>query len=167
MARPLRIEYPGALYHVTARGDRREPIYAGDRDRQEFLELLAREVRQQHWLLYAYCLMDNHYHLLLETPEPNLVQGMRRLNGAYAQWFNRRHGFVGHVLQGRYKAILVERDSHLLELARYVVLNPVRANTAREPACYAWSSYRATAGAAACPGWLPAARRLPLAAGSE
>jgi REP element-mobilizing transposase RayT len=160
MARPLRIEFPGALYHVTARGDRRERIYTSDVDRGRFLELLAREVGQQHWLLYAYCLMDNHYHLLVETPEANLVRGMRRLNGAYTQWFNRRHGLVGHVLQGRYKAILVEKDSHLLELARYVVLNPVRANAVREPVSYAWSSYRATLGAAPCPAWLSAAQLL-------
>ena len=162
MARPLRLEFPGALYHVTARGDRREPIYECDRDRFVFIDLLAREVQQQHWLLYAYCLMPNHYHLLVETPEANLVAGMRRLNGAYTQSFNRRHERVGHVLQGRYKAILVEKDAHLLELARYVVLNPVRANLVRDPAEYAWSSLRATLGEIPGPPWLAAHRLLAL-----
>jgi putative transposase len=127
MARPLRLEFSGAVYHVTARGDRREAIFLDDQDRQRFLGLLGREIGQQNWLLYAYCLMGNHYHLLLETPEANLARGMRRLNGVYTQGFNRRYGLSGHVLQGRYKAILVDRDAYLLELSRYVVLNPVRA----------------------------------------
>jgi len=120
MARPLRLEFPGAVYHLTARGDRREPIFDDEGDRLLFLELLGKEVRQQGWLLYAYCLMDNHYHLLLETPEPSLVRGMRRLNGVYTQTFNRRHQLVGHLLQGRYKAILVDKDSYLMELSECV-----------------------------------------------
>jgi putative transposase len=101
MARPLRLEFSGAVYHVTARGDRREAIFLDDQDRQRFLGLLGREIGQQNWLLYAYCLMSNHYHLLLETPEANLARGMRRLNGVYTQGFNRRYGLSGHVLQGR------------------------------------------------------------------
>jgi REP element-mobilizing transposase RayT len=153
MARPLRIEFPGAVYHVTARGDRREPIFEHYDDRLLFLDLLAKEVAQQHWLVYAFCLLDNHYHLLLETPEPNLVKGMRRLNGVYTQAFNRRHDRVGHVLQGRYKSILVDKDTHLLELTRYVVLNPVRAGMA---------SYLPTAGKVACPPWLAVDRVLDL-----
>jgi putative transposase len=132
MARPLRLEFSGAVYHVTARGDRREAIFLDDQDRQRFLGLLGREIGQQNWLLYAYCLMSNHYHLLLETPEANLARGMRRLNGVYTQGFNRRYGLSGHVLQGRYKAILVDRDAYLLELSRYVVLNPVRAGLVAE-----------------------------------
>lgn len=128
MTRPLRLEFPGAVYHLTARGDRRGDIFLDDTDRQTFLRLLEKEVRQQAWRLFAYCLMSNHYHLLVETPDGNLVAGMRRLNGAYTQAFNRRHGRVGHVLQGRYKSIVVDRDAYLLELARYIVLNPVRAN---------------------------------------
>ena len=120
MARPLRLEFPGAVYHLTARGDRREPIFDDEGDRLLFLELLGKEVRQQGWLLYAYCLMDNHNHLLLETPEPSLVRGMRRLNGVYTQTFNRRHQLVGHLLQGRYKAILVDKDSYLMELSECV-----------------------------------------------
>ncbi|MEJ5211239.1 MAG: transposase [Burkholderiales bacterium] len=156
MTRPLRLEFPGAVYHITARGDGREEIFLDDADRQRFLDLLAREVQQQRWRLYAYCLMGNHYHLLLETPEANLVAGMRRLNGVYTQAFNRRHGRVGHVLQGRYKSILVDRDSYLLELCRYVVLNPVRAGLVKRPEDWAWSSYRATVGKVAAPGWLRA-----------
>jgi REP-associated tyrosine transposase len=156
MARPIRLEFPGAVYHVTARGDRQEPIFEDDGDRVAFLELLAREVGQQGWLLYAFCLMDNHYHLVLETPEPNLVRGMRRLNGVYTQAFNRRHDRAGHVLQGRYKAILVDKDSYLQELCRYVVLNPVRAGMVSAVGEWPWSSYLATAGKMTCPGWLAA-----------
>src|SRR5215212_8497113 len=141
MARPLRLEFPGACYHVTARGDRQEPIFESEEDYLVFIDLLAKEVTQQNWLLYAFCLMDNHYHLLLETPEPNLVRGMRRLNGVYTQAFNRRHERGGHVLQGRYKAILVDKDSHLLDLGRYVVLNPVRAQLVKRPEDWPWSSY--------------------------
>ncbi len=165
MARPLRLEFSGAVYHVTARGDRREDIFVDDHDRQRFLELLGREVDQQHWSLYAYCLMGNHYHLLLETPEANLSRGMRRLNGVYTQAFNRRHGLSGHVLQGRYKAILVERDAYLVELCRYVVLNPVRAGMVSESSRWPWSSYRGTAGLAPGPDWLAAEAVLALFGG--
>lgn len=162
MARPLRLEFPGALYHITARGDRQEPIAEDDEDRLAFIELLGKEVAQQGWILYAFCLMDNHYHLLLETPEPNLVRGMRRLNGVYTQRFNRHHGRAGHVLQGRYKSILVDKDTWLRELCRYVVLNPVRARMVRDPARWPWSSYAPTAGLAGCPPWLAADAVLAL-----
>jgi len=162
MARPLRLEFPGAVYHLTARGDRREPIFDDEGDRLLFLELLGKEVRQQGWLLYAYCLMDNHYHLLLETPEPSLVRGMRRLNGVYTQTFNRRHQLVGHLLQGRYKAILVDKDSYLMELCRYVVLNPVRAKMVAAVKDWPWSSYLSTVGKTPCPEWLAADRVLAL-----
>ena len=156
MARPLRLEFAGACYHLTARGDRQEPIFDDDGDRLVFLDLLAKEVLQQGWKLYAFCLMGNHYHLLLETPEPNLVQGMRRLNGVYTQAFNRRHGRVGPVLQGRYKSILVDKQSYLLELCRYVVLNPVRAGMVASVEGWHWSSYLPTAGKLPCPPWLAA-----------
>jgi REP element-mobilizing transposase RayT len=146
MTRPLRLEFPGALYHVTSRGNAREDIYLDDEDRKTFLAILAELVKRFNWLCHAYCLMGNHYHLVVETPDANLSAGMRQLNGLYTQRFNRRHNRVGHVFQGRYKAILVERDSYLLELCRYVVLNPVRARIVRDPARYPWSSYRATAG---------------------
>ncbi|TLS77970.1 transposase [Mariprofundus erugo] len=154
MSRPLRIEYPGALYHLTARGNRQDEIFLGDEDRSVFLTLLGEEVEQQQWLCYAYCLMDNHYHLLVETPEANLVKGMRRLNGRYTQRFNLRHGRVGHVFQGRYKSIVVDKGTYLLELSRYIPLNPVRAGMVKAPADYVWSSYRRTVGLEASPSWL-------------
>ena len=145
MARPLRIEYPGALYHVTSRGNARAPIYKADADRETFLDVLERVTERFNWLCHAYCLMDNHYHLMIETPDGNLASGMRQLSGVYTQRFNRRHKRVGHVFQGRYKAILVDRDSYLLELCRYVVLNPVRAKMVRSARQWRWSSFRATA----------------------
>ena len=154
MSRPLRIEYEGAVYHVTARGNARQTIFSDAEDRERFLSLLAREIGQQGWLCHAYCLMDNHYHLLIETPEANLSKGMRRLNGTYSQRYNARHGRVGHLLQGRYKSILVEKESYLLELCRYIVNNPVAAGMTKSPADYPWSSYPATAGLATCPPWL-------------
>lgn len=154
MARPLRLEFPGALYHVTSRGNAREAIVADDVDRANWATVLAQAVERFNWRLHAYCLMDNHYHLLLETPQPNLARGMRHLNGVYTQTFNRRHHRVGHLFQGRYQAILVEKDAHLLELSRYVVLNPVRAKMVAHPRRWAWSSYRATAGDTNCPPFL-------------
>ena len=156
MARPLRIEFPGALYHVTSRGDRREAIYEDDQDRRRFLEVLAEVVARYGWVCHAYCLMANHYHLLVETPEANLSQGMRQLNGVYTQASNRRHGRVGHLFQGRFKGILVERDAYLLELGRYVVLNPVRAGLVKQPEDWPWSSYRAVMGLSSTPEWLAA-----------
>lgn len=146
MVRPLRIEYPGAIYHVTSRGNAGLAIYENDQDRRSFLKVLQDVIDRYRWICYAYCLMDNHYHLLIETPDGNLSQGMRHLNGVYTQKFNWRHGRVGHVFQGRFKAILVDRDSYLLELCRYVVLNPVRAGMTATPEEYPWSSYRAVAG---------------------
>jgi putative transposase len=154
MARPLRIEYAGALYHVTSRGDGREAIYIHDQDRQAWLELLGQVCGRFNWLIYAYCQMGNHYHLLVETPDGNLSNGMRQLNGVYTQRFNRAHNRVGHVFQGRYKAILVQKEAYLLELSRYVVRNPVRARMVREVHNWAWSSYRATAGMTRAPDWL-------------
>ncbi len=145
MARPLRIEYPGAVYHVTTRGNAQQKIYRNDADRRLFLDVFASTVARYNWVCHAYCLMGNHYHLLLETPDPNLSLGMRQLNGVYTQGFNRRHSRTGHVFQGRFKSILVEKESHLLELCRYIVLNPVAAHMVSHPADYTWSSYRFTA----------------------
>ena len=162
MARQLRLEFAGAMYHVTARGNDRQAIYADDQDRARFLDLLAREIDQQRWHCYAYCLMDNHYHMLLETPGPTLSQGMRRLNGVYTQTVNRRHGRVGHVLQGRFKSIVVDKESYLLELCRYIALNPVRAHLVRTPEQWAWSSYLATAGMRRAPDWLAVGEVLGL-----
>ena len=159
MARPLRIEFAGAVYHVTSRGNARADIFEADRDRETFLRILGVVVKRFNWLCHAYCLMNNHYHLLIETPEGNLSAGMRQLNGVYTQAFNRAHRRDGHVFKGRFTAILVEKESHLLELCRYVVLNPVRAGMVERPEQYRWSSYRPTLGKAAKPallttGWL-------------
>jgi putative transposase len=146
MARPLRIEYDGALYHVTSRGNDRKAIFKDDNDRELFLDTLAKVAERFHWICHAYCLMNNHYHLVIETPDGNLSKGMRQLNGVYTQTFNKRHGRVGHVFQGRFKGILVQKDTHFLEVCRYVVLNPVRAKTIQHPRQWKWSSYGATAG---------------------
>ena len=154
MARPLRLEFPGALYHVTARGDRREAIYFDDDDRQRWLELLGEVCERFNWVCHAWCQMTNHYHLLVEIPEGNLSAGMRQINGVYTQFINRRHERVGHVFQGRYKAILVEKESYLLELARYIVLNPVRAGIVGDVSEWDWSSFHATRGTSAAPAWL-------------
>jgi REP element-mobilizing transposase RayT len=154
MSRPIRIEFAAALYHVTARGDRREAIFDDDPDRQNFLQILADVVTQFNWLCHAWCLMDNHYHLLIQTPDGNLSKGMRQLNGVYTQTSNRRHQRVGHLFQGRYKAILVDSDAYLLELSRYVVLNPVRAGMVKKVEAWQWSSYRASVGLEPPTSWL-------------
>lgn len=154
MSRPLRIELTGGLYHVTSRGDRREDIYHDDTDRLSWLEVLAQCCERYNWAIHAWCQMPNHYHLIVATAEGNLSAGMRQLNGVYTQTVNRRHRRVGHVFQGRYKAILVERDSYLLELSRYVVLNPVRAAMVKHARQWPWSSYRAIVGEASPPPWL-------------
>lgn len=154
MARPLRLEFAGALYHITSRGDRQEAIYEDDVDRRAYLSILEQVCQSHNWVCHAYCLMSNHYHLLIETPEANLSKGMRQLNGIYTQTFNRTHKRVGHVFQGRYKAILVEKDSYLLELSRYIVLNPVRAGMVRSAREWAWSNYRATTAQVSVPKYL-------------
>lgn len=146
MTRPLRIEFPGALYHLTARGNGGTPIFLDDVDREVFLSVLGDLVERYNWICHAYCLMDDHYHLLIETPDGNLSEGMRQLNGIYTQKLNRRHGRFGHVFQGRYKSILLEKDSYLLEVCRYIVLNPVRAGIVKHPKDYPWTSFAFTAG---------------------
>ena len=146
MARPLRIELAGGLYHVTSRGDRREDIFLEDADRRAWFELVGQVCQRFNWVCHSWCLMDNHYHIVIETVEGNLAKGMRQLNGVYTQNFNRTHKRVGHVFQGRYKAIMVEKDSYLLELARYVVLNPLRAHMVKDVAHWPWSSYAAMIG---------------------
>ena len=146
MARPLRIEYDGALYHVTSRGNERKLVFKDDTDRNIFLDTLHKVNKRYNWLCHAYCLMNNHYHLVIETPDGNLSKGMRQLNGVYTQTFNKRHKRVGHIFQGRYKAILIQKESHLLEVCRYVVLNPVRAKTVTGAKEWRWSSYSATCG---------------------
>lgn len=154
MARPLRIHYPGAVYHVTSRGNERRSIYRDDTDRAIFLEVLAHVAERYGWVVHAYCLMGNHYHLLVETPHANIAIGMRQLNGLYAQRFNRRHGRVGHLFQGRYAAILIQKERHFLRAARYVVRNPVRANLCASPEQWRCSSCAATAGLVPPPAFL-------------
>ena len=146
MSRPLRIEYPGAVYHITSRGNEKKPVFKDDQDRENFLNTIQHVSKRYNWICHAYCLMTNHFHLLIETPDGNLSLGMRQLNGVYTQLFNKWHDRVGHLFQGRYKAILIQKDSHLLEVCRYVILNPVRARMVERPEEWKWSSYLATAG---------------------
>jgi len=167
MVRPLRLEHPGALWHVTSRGNEKQAIFVDEEDRQFFLRVLGRVARTRAWRIHAYVLMGNHYHLLLETPEPTLSVGMRDLNGFYTQVFNRRHERVGHLLQGRFKSILVERESHLLELVRYIVLNPVRARLVERAGDWPWSNYRSTAGLSAAPRWLDVSWTISQFGGGE
>ncbi len=154
MARPLRIEYAGAFYHITARGNERKDIFKSGKDREQFLSYLASASGRYQAVVHAYCLMTNHYHLLLETPAGNLSQVMRHINGAYTTYFNTKRRRAGHLLQGRYKAILVEADEYAEELSRYIHLNPVRAGIAGNPEGYPWSSYAAYIGKTKPPEWL-------------
>ena len=154
MARPLRLEIPGGVYHVTSRGDRRESIYESDDDRSQWLEIFSKVCHRHNWLVHAYCLMDNHYHVVVETADGNLSKGMRQLNGVYTQYFNRQYNRVGHVYQGRYKAILVDKEAYLLELSRYVVLNPIRAHMITVIDKWPWSSYPYMIGKRRVPDWL-------------
>ncbi len=154
MARPIRLEFAGATYHITTRGMEEMPVFLDDEDRAQFLAVLGEVVARFGWICHAYCLLHNHYHLLIETPGGNLARGMRQLNGVYTQRFNRRHNSGGNLFQGRYKAVVVERERYLLDLCRDVVVSPLRAKAARNLARYPWSSYRATAGVVAAPSWL-------------
>lgn len=146
MARQLRIEYPSALYHIVSRGNAHQNTFLSESDYITFFKVLNDVCDQYVFIVYAYCLMSNHYHLLIETIDANLSAGMRQLNGVYTQKFNYFHQRVGHLFQGRYKAIIVEKDSYLMELSRYIVLNPVRAGIAKSPQEWKWSSYRAMIG---------------------
>jgi len=146
MARPLRIDMPAQFTTSPPAVMREKPVFKCDQDRINFLNTLQHVNKRCNWICHAYCLMDNHYHLLIETPEGNLSVGMRQLNGVYTQLFNKLHGRAGHLFQGRYKSIVIQKDSHLLEVCRYVVLNPVRAKMVEKPEAWKWSSYRATAG---------------------
>jgi putative transposase len=154
VARPLRIQVEGGTYHVTAHAIAGSRLFRRPADRFLFLELTEKTVSRHQWACYAYCLMSTHYHLLIHTPDANLAKGMKWLNGSYAQRFNRAHGTRGHVFESRYYSALIERESHLLEAVRYVVLNPVRAGLCANPREWRWSSYRAWIGEAAAPGFL-------------
>ena len=141
MARPLRIQYPGALYHITSRGNERKNIYLDDSDTKKFLEILEAYHDRLGILIYCYVLMNNHYHIVIETPKGNLLKVMHGINTGYTGYFNRKYGQVGHLFQGRYKGILIHKESYLLEVCRYVHLNPVRARIVDRPDQYEWSSY--------------------------
>lgn len=154
MARPLRLDYPGALWHVTARGNERRPIYRDPEDYETFLDVLGRTVARYRWRLYAFVLMPNHYHLLVETPVATLSRGMRQLGSVYTQRFNRRWSRCGHLFQGRFFSLHVEREAHLLELGRYIALNPVRAKLVKRPEDWPWGSYRGLAGLERAPAFL-------------
>jgi REP element-mobilizing transposase RayT len=154
MSRPLRLEFPGALYHITCRGDRHEAIYRSDADRAAHLQVLADGLDRFDAQVLAFCLMGNHYHLVLHTRRANLSRLMRHVNGVYSQQFNRRYGLIGHLFQGRYKAILVDRDAYLWTLCRYVERNPVAARMVSRAGDWPWSSYRAHVGLAPPPAWL-------------
>jgi len=154
MARPLRIEYPGAFYHVTSRGNEKKDIFKTRRDREKFISYLQSSVERYGAQIHAYCLMTNHYHLLLETPRGNLSEIMQHINGAYTTYFNVKRKRTGHLFQGRYKAIVIEADEYALELSRYIHLNPVRAGMVNEPQEHEWTSYKCYAGMAAESKWL-------------
>ena len=154
MARALRITYPGAYYHVTSRGNEQKAVFRSRKDREKFLDYLASATQRYGAVIHVYCLMTNHYHLLLETPEGNLPQIMRHINGAYTTYFNVKHQRAGHLFQGRYKAILVEADAYAVELSRYIHLNPVRAGMVENPEEHSWSSYRGYIGQSKAAEWL-------------
>lgn len=154
MARPLRIAYPGAFYHVTSRGNEKKDVFKSRRDREKFIEYLASAKQRYEAVIHAYCLMSNHYHLLIETPAGNLSQIMQHINSAYTTYFNIKRKRAGHLFQGRYKAILVEADEYATELSRYIHLNPVRAGMVPKPEDFPWSSYRSYVGQDNGPEWL-------------
>lgn len=160
MARPLRLEFPGALYHITSRGNERKPVYLDESDFNGFLTILGDVCERFNWVVHSFCLMTNHYHLLVETPDANLSRGMRQLNGVYTQRFNKNHRRVGHLFQGRYKAILVDKDAYLLELNRYIVLNPIRANMVGNLFKWPWSSWVYVMGKEPVPDWLAVDKML-------
>jgi len=154
MARPLRITFPGAFYHITSRGNERKNVFKSKRDREKFLEYLESATQRYDAVIHVYCLLDNHYHLLVETPSENLSQIMRHINGAYTTYFNVKRKRSGHLFQGRYKAILVDADEYAKELSRYIHLNPLRAKMVETPEDYDWSSYQYYIGRKKLPEWL-------------
>ena len=141
MGRPLRIEFENAVYHITSRGNERKKIYSDDGDKEKFLELLEDYKNRYNFLIHCFVLMDNHYHLVIETLRPNLIKIMHGLNSGYTGYFNKKYKRSGHLFQGRYKAIIVDKENYLLELSRYVHLNPLRAKIINKPQDYKWSSY--------------------------
>lgn len=151
MPRLPRLQPPGGYFHLTARGNRRAPIYVDAHDAARFMSLFATAHERFRWRCHGFCLMPNHYHLLVETPTESLAEGMQFLNGTYARAFNRRHGYDGHLFARRYRSVLLASTWHLLELSRYLALNPVRAGLCADPAEWRWGSYRAVVGLASSP----------------
>ncbi len=161
MSRQLRLEFPGSLWHITHRGNERRAIFFDDDDRATFLERLAKTVERFRWIVTAYALMPNHYHFVVELTEDNtLSRGVKWLDGGYAQYVNWRHDRVGHLYQGRFRAVLIEKETHALEVLRYVVLNPVRGSLVARPEEYEWTSHRAVLATTATPSWLSVDRVL-------
>lgn len=154
MARPLRIQFEGAFYHVMSRGNKRENIFFERQDYRSFLNTLEQACERFDWVVHAYCLMSNHYHILLETPQGNLSKGMQFLNGVFTQRINRKYDRCGHLFQGRFTGILVDTHNYYKVLLRYVLQNPVAANIVKHPREYYWSSYNATMGRYEAPEWL-------------
>ncbi len=154
MARPLRIEYNGALYHITSRGNERNPIYKEEGDYQRFRDILSELPQRYGIIIHGYVLMRNHYHLLIETPKGNITKVMHYVNATYTGYFNKKYKRIGHLLQGRYKGILIEKDRYLLSVSRYIHLNPIRAKMVKKPEEYRWSSYPEYAGKKQGKGWL-------------
>ena len=167
MARPLRLEYENAVWHLTARGNEQRDIFRDDVDRERFLRMLGQTVLRFGWKVLAWVLMSNHYHLVVQTPQPNVSRGMHWLNGRYAQWFNRRHDRHGHLFQGRFHGALVEKEAYLLAVARYVVPNPVRGKLVENASHWRWSSYRQTAGVETPAPWLAAEELLEYFGGAN
>lgn len=167
MARPLRLQAPGLTYHVMARGNARMAIFTDARDHHRFLDILDQVAASHQVRCWAYCLMPNHYHLVVKTRLPNLSRAMRQINGVYAQWWNHRHERVGHVTQGRFKAQVVQEERYLLAVCRYVLLNPVRAGLTARPEAWGWSSCAATLGLAPEPGFLDARLLLDAVGGEQ
>ncbi|MEK7516220.1 MAG: transposase [Patescibacteria group bacterium] len=154
MSRALRLEYPGAFYHVLSRGNERKEIFRDNEDRFRFLDLLCEAAARWALSVHAYVLMTNHYHILLETKAGMLSLPMRHVNGVYTQFFNRKHKRPGHLFQGRFKALLVDKENYLLTLSRYIHQNPVKAGMVKSALDYPWSSYPAYMGIARTPAWL-------------
>ncbi|MBI4369716.1 MAG: transposase [Elusimicrobia bacterium] len=154
MSRPLRLQFEGALYHAMSRGNERKPIFRDDQDRNKFLEILGDAQKTYGLIIHAYVLMTNHYHFLLETPHANLSLAMRQINGVYTRYYNWRWKRSGHLFQSRFKSLLVDKDSYLLTLTRYIHQNPLKAKLVRRLEDYPWSSYRVYAGLAQAPSWL-------------
>ncbi|SFU84028.1 transposase [Pseudoduganella namucuonensis] len=154
MNRPLRVQFPGAIYHITARGNRRVQIYMDERDRLVWLSILGKVVTRHNGVVYCYCQMGNHYHLVVETPDANLPLIMQMLNGEYSQYFNHRHGLIGHLFQARYHAVLLRKDEQMMEVVRYTVLNPVRARLVKHAGDWIWSSHQANIQRVDAPEWL-------------